>query len=68
MAVKHLYISIEKLRADGALRIETLDNKGNTAAITKFSVLKIGADSREVIEIRTETKHGNTEQRVEVQS
>ena len=59
-------IDTKRLHRDGSLFIQTLDNKGAVAAVTRISVLKIGADSREIIEIRTETAHGNTEQRVEV--
>jgi hypothetical protein len=64
--IADIKINAALLRHDGSFFIETLDNEGKTIAVTRFAVLHLGHNGRDVIEIRTETKTSKSEHRVEV--
>ena len=64
--MKRIYITAAKLRAEGSCFVETLDDKGNTTSVTRYTLLHVGDEGRDVIEVRTETNQSKSEHRVEV--
>jgi hypothetical protein len=62
----NIKVNAALLRHGGAFIVETLDNRGNVVAVTRFAVLHLGENGRDVIEIRTETKTSKSEHRMEV--